>query len=554
MQRLLSSVHRKTDQHFRHQALRLAILATCGWLTGHQALADELSVSATPRAATPQRVIVPLGSSEDLPVPVTSIQLMGELPPGIAVDEISELLTEPRTITRLSELKLLTQRIEQLVQSKGYPFFYVSLPDQEIFNGRVRLLVVNGKISRVVRIQGASRRLSDERVHDYFSHLIDSGGFKRVDFERTMLILNELPAMQARLVLNPGAAPGLIDAVVHLDEGPLARWSFNLNNHGAESTGRERLTVNLKLNDITGRGDRLSLTISKTSRNLSANVAEYRTPVGISGLSAQLTLLQSGLGVDAGLNSLGVKGSTRSSEWSISYPVWLRFGQRLYAEGSSTRRHTSNDIEMLDPMRKLMQVNRVGLRGSVEDKWGGGGSISARLNYFDGSASPLAGYSDLSRRRFAEQTFEVSRSQSLGSMTTLTVSWAGQRTGHALDGSEQMGFGGPGAVRAYSAGTLFADQGNLYKTELAHVIDPDLRGAGTLRGFAFYDRGVAFADAVTGARNTIAGAGVGLSITRWGHYEVRATYARRIGTSAFGNLPEDHSRSGQFWLNAVAFF
>jgi hemolysin activation/secretion protein len=529
-------------------------LATCGWLSGQHALANELPVAQTPPPAAPQRVIVPLGASEDLPAPVTSIQMMGELPPGIPVDEISDLLTEPRSITKLSELKALAQRIEQLVQSKGYPFFYVSLPDQEIFNGRVRLLVVNGKISRVVRIQGDSRRLTDERAHDYFTQLIDSGGFKRVDFERTMLLLNELPAMQARLVLNPGAAPGLIDAVLHLDEGPLARWSFNLNNHGAESTGRERLTVNLKLNDLSGRGDRLSLTVSKTSRNLSANVVEYRTPIGISGLSAQLTLLQSGFGVDAGLNSLGVKGSTRSTEFSVSYPLWLRFGQRLYADGSTTRRHTSNDIEMLDPMRKLMQVNRIGLRGSVDDKWGGGGSTSARLSYFDGSSSPLAGYSDLSRRRFSEQTFEVSRNQSLGGKTTLMLSWAGQRTGHALDGSEQMGFGGPGAVRAYSSGTLFADQGNLYKTELAQVLEPDLRGAGTLRGFAFYDRGVAFADAVTGGRNTITGAGVGLSITRWGHYEVRATYARRIGTSAFGNLPEDQSRSGQFWLNAVAFF
>ena len=86
------------------------------------------------------------------------------------------------------------------------------------------------------------------------------------------------------------------------------------------------------------------------------------------------------------------------------------------------------------------------------------------------------------------------------------------------------------------------------------MLDPDLSGAGVLRGFAFYDRGVAFIDPVTGGRNAITGMGVGLSLMRWGFYEVRATYARRIGTSNFGNLPEDQSRSGRFWLNAVAFF
>ena len=76
-----------------------------------------------------------------------------------------------------------------------------------------------------------------------------------------MLLLNDLPAMNARLVLSPGSAPGLIDANLHVDQGPFARWSVNLNNHGAESTGTERATINLKLNDISGRGDRLSITL-----------------------------------------------------------------------------------------------------------------------------------------------------------------------------------------------------------------------------------------------------------------------------------------------------
>ena len=507
-----------------------------------------------PAVQPPQRVIVPLGSSEDLPVRVTRIELMGELPPEVPLDEVSDILTEPRSISRLSELRLLAQRIEQLIQSKGYPLVYVVVPDQEVLNGRVRMLAVNGKIQRVVRIEGESRRLSDERAHEYFNDLIASGGFKRADFERTMLLLNDLPALTARLMLNPGNAPGLIDAKLLVDEGPLARWSVNLNNHGADSTGRERLTVNLKLNDLSGRGDRLSLTLSKTSRNLSASVLEYRTPIGISGLSAQITALQSGFGVDAGLNSLGVKGSTHSTELSLSYPLLLRFGRRVYLEGSTTRRHSSNDIESLEPMRKSMEVHRIGIRGSAEDTWGGGGVMSGRLSFFDGSVTPLAGYSDLTRRNFREQAFEVSRSQTLAAKTTLLLSWSGQRTGSALDGSEQMGLGGAGAVRAYGSATLFADQGNLYKAELAHVLDPDLGGAGALRGFAFYDRGVAFVDPVTGGRNAIAGTGVGLSLTRWGYYEVRATYARRVGTSNYGNLPEDQSRSGRFWLNAQAFF
>ena len=514
----------------------------------------SLCIAATGAEADqpPPRVIVPLGTSEELAAAVTNIQLVGELPAGVSVSEVSALLVAPRTITRLSGLKELALQIEQTVQAKGYPFFYVVLPDQEIFNGRVRLLAVNGKIDRVVRIEGGPRRVSDEHLQDYFRDLIQSGGFKRADFERTMLMINDLPATNARLILGPGSAPGLIDAKLNVEQGPLMRWSVNLNNHGAESTGRERLTTNLKLNDMTGHGDRLSLTVSKTSRDLTAGVVEYRVPLGISGLSAQVTALRSGFGVDAGLNSLGIKGNTRSTEVALSYPLLLRFDRRVILEGSSARRTSGSEIELLDPMRKSIQVQRVGLRASVSDAFGG--TSSARLVLSGGVVSPLSGYSDPSRSSFRLLAFDVSRSQSLSSSTTLSLSVSGQRTADMLDGSEQMSFGGAAAVRAYGGATLFADQGNLYRAELTQVLAPDLAGLGRLRAFVFYDRGVAFVDPVIGARNSIAGSGVGVSLMRWTFYEVRGTYAHRLGHSREGNLPDDRSRAGQFWLNVLAFF
>lgn len=495
---------------------------------------------------------MPLGTAQDLPAAVTQVQLVGELPGGVDAAEVSAILAEPRSITQLTGLKQLALQIEQLVQSKGYPFFYVLIPDQEIFNGRVRLLAVNGKIDRIVRIEGGERRIRDDRLQDYFRDLVQSGGFKRADFERTMLLINDLPATNARLFLGPGSAPGLIDAKLNVDQGPLMRWSVNFNNQGAASTGRERLTVNLKLNDMMGFGDRLSLTASKTSRDLTAGVVEYRLPLGTSGLSAQISALHSGFGVDASLNSLGIKGSTSGADLAVTYPVLLRFDRRVIVEGSVSRRTSANEIELLDPMRKSMLVHRLSLRASLNDRFGG--TTSGRLSASGGEAIPQSGYGDLSRRSFKLISFDLSRSQTLSSTTTLQVGVSGQRTSDALDGSEQMSFGGSGAVRAYGSASLFAEQGNLYRAELTQVLAPDLLGLGRLRGFAFYDRGVAFLDPVTGSRNTIAGAGVGVSLMRWTFYEVRGTYAQRVGTSQDARLPDDRSRAGQFWLNLLAFF
>ena len=89
---------------------------------------------------------------------------------------------------------------------------------------------------------------------------------------------------------------------------------------------------------------------------------------------------------------------------------------------------------------------------------------------------------------------------------------------------------------------------------MTHILSPDLAGLGRLRAFVFYDRGVAFFDPVVGARNTISGAGLGVSLMRWTFYEVRGTYAQRLGSAQNVGVPDDRIRGGQFWLNVLAFF
>jgi len=496
--------------------------------------------------------IVPLGTTEDLAVQVKSIQLLGDLPPGIKIETISEILMAPKTITRMSELKALAQKIEQVVHEGGYPLFKVTVPDQEIFNGRVRMLAYNGKIDKVVHVLPTKHRLDDELVQSYFTDLIETGGFKRLDFERTMLLLNDLPGVKARLILNPGEEPGLINADVEIAEGKLAQWTITADNFGADMTGRNRITALVKLNDLTGVGDRLSVMGNMTSRNLYAGIVEYKRPIGISGLVGSINAMVSDYQIGQNLVPLGVKGNSQSYEAGLSYPLILTFGRNLYADFSVADKHFSTTLADVSQTKNIT-VDKFGLRGSFTDSFLKGGTNFGNIYYYNGVVKPDQGFTDTTHQNYQKYTFAAVRNQSFVNGYSLMVSFSGQRTSDVLDSSEQASLGGATGVRAYGPSALFASKSNMLTAELSK----DLGSAGeygVIKSAVFYDRGSSLSDPVYGGTNTLQGAGLSLALQKWGFYEAKVTYAHRLGKSSIGNLQDDNSSYGRVWLSLLTFF
>jgi hemolysin activation/secretion protein len=501
----------------------------------------------------PKRVIVPLGSLEDLPVDVKSIQLLGDLPDQVPVESISKILMSPKSITRMSELKLLAAEIENFVHDAGFPLFHVSIPDQEIFNGRIRMLVYNGKIDKVVNVIGETTRINEEVLQDYFTDLILKGGFKRLDFERTMLLINDLPGIKARLVLEPGREAGLINANLDVVEGPKMRGSFNLDNFGGDQTGRNRATLMLKFDDLTNVGDRLTLMANGTSRNLYAGLVEYKRPLGVSGLIGSVNALFSDFQIAESGGSLGVKGKSQSYEAGLAYPILLVFGKNLYIDGSVANRNFTTEISGSDPQKKNVVAEKIGLRGSFGDNLLKGGTNFANIYFHDGVVTPKQGYVDTSNQSYQKTTFGISRSQNLPDGFSLQANFTGQRThNNSLDSSEKLSLGGSSAVRAYGPSAMFVDNGNLFTAELAKGLG-SLGQYGVIKSSIFYDQGTSISDASFG-RNKIRGAGLSLALQQWGHYEFKMVYARRIGKSEQENLADDISNSGRVWLSLITFF
>lgn len=517
----------------------------------------ELSGKAQPENLTLPRkkVIVPLGDKEDLLVEVKSVQLLGDLPAGIDPQQISAILMKPKAIKRMSELKALAQEIEDFVHEAGFPVFRVIVPDQEIFNGRVRMLVFNGKIDKIIHVLPTKHRIDDEVIQAYFTDLIKSGGFKRLDFERTMLLLNDLPGIKVRLILNPGAQPGLIDGDVEVIEGSMAKPQLNFDNYGTTSTGKNRATGLLKLNDLTGIGDRLTLMVNASVLPVYAAMVEYKRPVGTSGLTVSANALLSDFSITDPTTNIGTKGSSQSLELGASYPLWLVFGKNVYLDGSVAARAFSTQIDVTAPQKKDIVVGKIGFRGSAIDTFADGFSATnfGNVYFYNGQVSPQSGYVVNDKQNYTKYTYSLVRNQAIPKGFNLLLSLNGLYSNSVLDSSEKMALGGGTAVRAYDPTVIYSNKAQIYTAELGRDLG-DLGKFGVIKSSVFYDHGISWSDDVYGHINTLKGAGIMLGLQKWGMFDLRLTYARRVGTSTIGTLQDDRSNTGRVWFNLMTFF
>lgn len=514
------------------------------------------ALPAVSPATTQARSIVPLGVEEELKAPVKTIQLVGELPEGLAVEPITQILKSRESITRLSELHELAQKIEAYVHSKGFPLVHVSVPAQEIFNGRVRMLAVNGKLdNRLVKIEGKNLRIDEAKLQSYFDELLLDAdkGFKRSIFERQMLLMNDLPGIQARLQIKPGQAPGLVNANLQVEEGPAFTGYAKLDNFGTDETGRYRLTTGLYWNDVSGVGDLLGLTLIGTDKNMYAGKVDYQRPFGPNGWVGNVSALYSNYQIGGALTALGIKGSTQSYEGGLTYPLIREYKQNLFANFNLASRKFTTDMAGVESEVKEVQVGRIGLRGDRSDNFGGGGAFYGNIYGYSGTLKPIQGTSFTDNQSFDKLTFLIARNQNIANGLALYGAWSGQRSRYLLDGSERFVLGGFTGVRAYSPTAIAADNADLFTIELRKELGL-LSDWGNVQATLFYDNGIAFKDPQTAARNQIQGAGLALTLTKMGRYQVMGGYAKRIGTSTYGYLPDDLSNAGRFWASLLVQF
>src|SRR5258705_4240025 len=219
------------------------MLALCTSATVAQAPVKPRPQPAKPAPQAPAAPL-PLAVPQDPPVPqrFEFQRSLVEGNPLLRQSELDRILTPFSGKNRdFGDIQRALEALQDVYTSRGYNAVRVSIPEQDIRAGEVRLRVVEARIRRV-RVQG-NRFFDEKNVRAGLPSLKDGASPNTRAIGQDAQLVNENPAKQVSVALQAADDPGQVDATVRVTDEKPSRISVFADNTGTPKTGNLRTGV-----------------------------------------------------------------------------------------------------------------------------------------------------------------------------------------------------------------------------------------------------------------------------------------------------------------------
>ena len=408
--------------------------------------------------------------SDDTRVLVTRFEVTGVS--AFTPEQLRPLLADGEGLElTLAQIEGYAARITALYREHGYILARAYVPAQEMRGGGVELAVLEGRVGKI-DITGL-RHYSADYLRRYVEPRAPSRIFEASDFERGLLLLNDLPGLSLKSTLKPGSQVGTTDIVLDVDKDRLFTGAVDSNNYGSPETGYERFGVSLNLNNPTGLGDVLAF------RGLTSTIGgalwlvrlSYAIPLNTLGtkIGGAYTHSHVGTNVGAVVGDVAVRGDADIGSLYVLHPIIRSRELSIYGQAGFDYKDFSNDFEAQEqaqPQKDRLRVFSVGAFLDSVDRWRGANNLS--LTLFQGVGDFLGGLQGINDSHasvfgaggtFTKLTGEVSRAQQITTYTSVFVKAGGQWASTTLVSPEQYIVGGQGTVRGYPVAQFSGDRG-----------------------------------------------------------------------------------------------
>lgn len=459
----------------------------------------------------------------------------------------------------LAELRGMAAKIAGHYRGNGYFVAQAYLPAQEIKDGKVVIAVIEGRYGKIM-VNNQST-LVDSLPADILIGLNSGDPIEFAPLEQRLLLLADVPGVEVKSTLIPGASVETSDLIVDVVPGRPISGSIDADNAGNRYTGEYRLGATLNLNNPTGHGDVATLRAITAGSGLNFARASYQMPIGKATAGIAYSGLEYKLGKE--FEGLGAHGTAKIASIFGRYPLIRSRNSNLNVglayEDKTFEDRVDSTASVTD---KKAQVLLGTLYGEHRDSLGGGGLSGYALTWSAGNIdiqTPAARAADEATARsnghYNKLGFSAMRLQSVSPAVSLYAGLGGQIASKNLDSSEKMELGGMYAVRAYPEGEAYADQGYVLNLEARYLL-PGLSDAlpGQVHLVGFVDGGHVtlhkhpWADGPN--HRTLSGAGLGLNWSQAADFMVRGYYAFKLGNEKPTSAPD---KSGRFWIQLVKY-
>jgi hemolysin activation/secretion protein len=487
-------------------------LARCG-RNGLAVLAAAAAFAAAPAA---------LAASSEVHFDISRFQVEGNtLLPQREIDRRLAALAGPGRA--LSDIQAAVEALQDAYRQAGYTTVTVSLPEQELTGGVVRIQVTEAVIGTVT-VTG-NQHFDTANIRASVPALREGQPPRLRAISEALQLANENPSKQATVTLAEGATPGTIDARIAVDDTRPLRLIATLDNTGTSASGLWRTGVAVQHANLFGR-DHVGTLAYTTAPHKPEGVRTdlyslgYRIPFYGIGDSLDFIYGRSNTNTPASAPTLGgVLGFTGKGDVTA-----LRWNHFLGREGERSARLvlglTHKDIDsrcnvggvpvpiegptppiascvpyQTTPLSLTYAAQREGLAQTLTYSTTLSHNIPSGSRYtnVDGRSDRYS-YLTSGNRDTIDDFTVVSGAAAY--THALPAGWQARLAGSAqyshspLVASEQFALTGAGLVRGFDERAVAADSGIVLNAE---VYTPDLAArasiAGQLRLLAFVDAG-----------------------------------------------------------------
>jgi len=474
--------------------------------------------------------------------PVPRFEIQGFVVQGNTIlgqGEIDSLLAPFTGKSRdFGDVQRALEALQDAYVSRGYNAVRVTIPEQDLVGGKIRMQVIEAKL-RSVKIEG-NKHFSNANIRYGLPSLKVGESPNTHRIGESLQLVNENPAKQERVVLQAADEEAKVDAVVKVEDEVPWRVSVFADDSGTPQTGRSRAGIGYQYANVANRDHvftgQVITSPSKTSDVLVAGLG-YHAPVypwrGSFDVFVGYSDVDSGVVQD--LFDVSGAGTIFGIRYNQVLPRIDIYEQKLTL-GWDYRKYR-NSVELVgSPGSLIPDITVRPLSLAYTGKLSRVGSDLAAYVAFsrnlpggaDGDQDAFDRQRPGANAKYSIWRYGAAYTQSLPADLLVRIVFDAQRASDPLVPGEQFGMGGANNVRGYYEREVANDNGRRVSLE---GYSPDF-GASISSGWRA--RALVFADAAKGydvepirvPDNSLASVGLGLRVSRGKSLSVRLDWAR----------------------------
>ena len=473
-------------------------------------------------------------------------------------------------VLTLDQLNDAADAIRRDYRDKGWFLAQAYIPAQAPRNGEVEIAVLEGRIDKVTIKVAPDAPISAAYAEKLVAAFLQPGqAITESGIERPLLLVRDIPRIDARSVIDPGGEVGSASITVNVvkdPDAPVVSGQVELDNYGAVVSGKNRLSVELDVNNPYGLGDQLSLRgFLADSGGNGFGRAGYSLPVGPWGTRTGLSIARLNYvlgGQFAGLRPYGVADVFSAN---VAHPLIRSKNNNLYAQLIVERKNlTDRTTTPVASEGNRIASARLQLNGDSHDNLAGVNAYSISLMQGDLSIDNVdrraldqnAATGGHSQGSFGKLVYSFQRLQQFMPGLHGLFSVSGQLANKNLHSGEKFSVGGDSTVRAFPVGEMVGDAGYTATAEMRYAVPQLKMGRLDVVTTLFYDFGHVTKNhdnnlikAVSNQRS-ISGYGAGLNLGYGDHYLVKLALA----WPAAGVSENEPDKKPRIWVQASYSF